>query len=83
MCNGQSAQSWASAWRASGPTWTGRAVVRLARIRPHRGLLRLYGGTGRLTVPDEPTYLLYVATGPGNENGILTAPEPVGEGVSI
>ena len=46
-------------------------------------MLRLYGGTGRLTVPDEPTYLLYVATGPGNENGILTAPEPVGEGVSI
>ena len=32
---------------------------------------------------DKPTYLLYVGTGPGHENGILTAPEPVGEGVSV
>jgi hypothetical protein len=32
---------------------------------------------------DKPTYLLFAGTGPGNENGILTAPEPVGEGVSI
>jgi hypothetical protein len=32
---------------------------------------------------DKPSYLLFVGTGPGNENGILTAPEPVGEGVSI
>ena len=32
---------------------------------------------------DKPTYLLFVGTGSGNENGILTAPEPVGEGVSI
>jgi hypothetical protein len=32
---------------------------------------------------DKPTYLLFVGTGPGNENGILTAPEPVGAGVSI
>ncbi len=30
---------------------------------------------------EKPAYLLYVG-GPG-ENGILTAPEPVGEGVSI
>ena len=32
---------------------------------------------------DEPTYLLFAGTGPGNENGILTAPQPVGEGVSV
>ena len=32
---------------------------------------------------DKPTYLLFVGTGPGNENGILTAAEPVGEGVTI
>ena len=32
---------------------------------------------------DKPTYLLYAGTAPGNENGILTAPEPVGAGVSI
>lgn len=32
---------------------------------------------------DKPTYLLFVGTGSGNENDILTAPEPVGEGVSI
>jgi len=32
---------------------------------------------------DKPAYLLFAGTGPGNENGILTAPEPVGAGVSI
>jgi hypothetical protein len=31
----------------------------------------------------KPAYLLFAGTGPGNENGILTAPEPVGEGVTI
>jgi hypothetical protein len=36
-----------------------------------------------LLATDKPTYLLYAGTGPGFENGILTAPEPVGEGVSI
>jgi hypothetical protein len=36
-----------------------------------------------LLATDKPTYLLYSGTGPGFENGILTAPEPVGEGVSI
>jgi hypothetical protein len=32
---------------------------------------------------DKPIYLLFAGTGPGFENGILTAPEPVGAGVSI
>jgi hypothetical protein len=32
---------------------------------------------------DKPTYFLYAGTGSGNEHGILTAPEPVGEGVTI
>jgi hypothetical protein len=28
---------------------------------------------------EKPMYLLYTGTGPGNENGIKTTPEPVGE----
>ena len=32
---------------------------------------------------DKPVYLLFAGTGPGNENGILTASEPVGAGVSV
>jgi hypothetical protein len=31
---------------------------------------------------DKPVYLLFSGSGTGYENGILTAPEPVGEGIS-
>ena len=32
---------------------------------------------------DSPTYLLFAGTGPGNENGILTAEEVVGAGEKV
>ena len=40
-----------------------------------------FGNLFAVLASDKPTYLLYAGT--GGENGILTAPEPVGDAVSL